>query len=178
MTRLSHSHDRFKTVFKRLDGLKFYGQVLEIPDTARVSNFLTPRRYLRTSIKSVIAPRDVVIIGDKKYIVAEHGDGFFTEEIYKHFKLFEVDKEATWMVNTTVTNAVTGVKTVSRAPSLEKAYLSTQPKSDLQGELKIPLQSFVCISDKILVKDQLVDGKVVTRVDTVLGVTLVEIREV
>ncbi len=177
-TRLASSHERFKTVFKKIDGSKFYGQILDIPDTSRVSNFLSTRRYLRTSIKSSIAPRDVIIVGDRKYIVAEHGVGFFTEEIYKHFKLFEVDKEAVWKTNTNVEDPVTGIISPSRNPSSITAYLSTQPKTDMQGELKIAIQSFTCVSNVELQKDQIVDGKIVTQVDNVLGVTLVEIREI
>ena len=107
--RLLETGEKFKMKFKKVGGGEFFGQILDIPDTSRVSNFLSARRYLRTRPNTSVVPADVMIANGKKYIVAEHGDGFFKEVIYKHFKLFEVDHEFTWARKAQVENPVTEI---------------------------------------------------------------------
>lgn len=177
-SRLSNTGVRFRSTFKRTDGHQFFGQLLDIPDTARVSNFLSARRYLRTNIGTQIKPADVITAHNKDYIVAQHGDGFFNSPIYTHFKLFQVDKTYTWSKHTLLEDDVTGIKEITLTAQATKIPLSIQPKSLIEDTINIQQQSFVAVASEPVKVNDTLDNMVVTRVDNVLGVYLLELKEI
>lgn len=181
MNRLSNTGEKFKMKLKKVGGGEFYGQLLENPDTSRVSNFLTPRRYLRTGIKTSVKPCDVIIANRVKFIVAEHGDGFYKEPIYKHFKLFQVDLEFTYYKKSYTENSVTGIQELNRNVQPEVVYISMQPKSDIEDSINIAQQTYTAISNKEIKRDETLvsSGKsyTVIKTDAVLGVYLLELKE-
>lgn len=169
---------RFRAKYKKIDGSSFYGQILEIPDTSRVSNFLSARRYLRTQPKTNVSARDVIVVNGVMYIVAEHGDGFYVDPIYKHFKLFEVDQTLEHYAMVGRKNPVTGVEQFVRDAYTDDVYLSTQPHSLIKDSINIPQTSKTAISDKELAVDDRVGPYLVIKSDIVLGVNLVELKTV
>lgn len=176
--RLSTTGNKFKMKFRKVNGTEFYGQFLEIPDTSRVSNFLSPRRYLRTGPLTNVKPCDVIIANKVKYIVGEHGDGFYKEVIYKHFKLFQVDSEFTWTRKTSVTDPITGIVKTGLDPQPTTVYISMQPKSDIEDSVNIPQQTYTAISNLAVSRGETIDRFLVTKVDKVLGVYLLEMKEI
>lgn len=176
-TRLKKVGDKFRMKFKKVTGAEFYGQFLDIPDTARVSNFLSARRYLRTAPETSVIPTDVIIAGKEKFIVGEHGTGYYLEPIYKHFKLFQVDLESTIKRKAEVKNPVTGLKEVVRVAVPGTLYLSTQPKSMTVDEINIPQDNLVAVCDKEVLKGDAINGMLVVKVDRVLGLYLIELKE-
>lgn len=169
---------RFQMPFYTVVNKMVMGQMLSLPDTSRVSNFLSARRYFRTFPDTNLVLGDVLVANGKKYVVAEHGDGFYLEPIYTHFKLFEVDVEAVWYKKAFTTDTVTGIKTMTRSLQTDKVYMSLQPKSQVTDEISIPQQTFTAVVNREVDRDDILDGKVVTKVDHVLGVYLVELKEV
>ena len=163
---------------KKIGGGYFYGQILDIPDTSRVSNFLSARRYLRVNPSSLIVAGDVVSGGTTKYIVATHAEGFFLGPIYRHFKLFVVDKEFQYKKKSFVENPVTGIKELVLSEQIETAYLSLQPSSDVSDIIKIPQETFIGICNIPMSRDDQIDNYIVTKVNEVLGVYLLELKEV
>lgn len=175
---LSKVGDNFKMKMKLVTGQQFYGQFLEIPDTSRVSNFLSARRYLRTNVNTIVKPKDVMIADGVKYIVAEHGTGFYQEPIYKHFKLFQVDTElANYKQQVKTKNPITGVWETGRENSTVKVYLSMQPRGLIEDSLDIQQQIYTAVSNVQLQRNDIVNDLVVTKVDHVLGVYLLELKE-
>lgn len=177
VSRLLKTGEKFKTKFKKVGGGEFYGQLLDLPDTSRVSNFLSPRRYLRVSSKSSIKPTDVIIADGVKFIVGEHGTGFHFAPIYIHYKLFQVDVEAQWYRNSVEEDIVTGQEKTVRTLQQETVYLSTQPKALIEDDIHIQQQTYVAISNLRVGRNDIVDNKIVTRVDDVLGLYLIEMKE-
>ena len=171
--------NRFRSTFRILNGPKFYGQILDIPDTSRVSNFLSARRYLRTKINSIVKVADVIITPMNKYIVADHGEGFYVDPIYKHHKLFQVDRELNWTRLVRSKNPNTGLITVTDTVELGTAFLSVQPTTSEKDQILIDAPKSIIITQADLhLEDRLGnDLYVVTKVDKVLGVTLAELRE-
>lgn len=163
--------------YKTVQGMEFYGQFLSIPDTSRVSNFLSARRYLRTVPNTPLLPRMVMVAEGLKYIVAEHGTGFYVVPIYKHFKLFEVDMEAQWRQTSFTENPVTGVKEQNMDETGPTIYLSTQPHSVISDTLNIPNPVKTAITNADVKVDDIVGGYVVIKSDVVLGVNLIEMKE-
>lgn len=163
----------------KLDGSTFKGQFLDIPDTSRVSNFLSPRRYLRTAIGTNVKFTDVIASQGFQYIVAEHGVGYYKEPIYMHFKLFQVSSAEDWYVfDNTTKNAVTGISEPTRTLQTEKVYVSLQPKGLIDDMIHIQQQTYSAVVDKPVSRDDIIGNLIVTKVDAVLGVYYVEMKEV
>jgi hypothetical protein len=125
-----------------------------------------------------LSPRDVVTANGIKYITAEHGDGFYLEPIYKHFKLFEVDSIVNWYPAKVNVNPVTGLENVYRDELEEEVYLSTQPKSSIEDSIHIPHKTLVAVCNAAVKVDDRVGDYVVTKSDAVLGVTLLEMKKI
>lgn len=176
MSRLLTVGNRFRAVYKKLDGTSFYGQMLSIPDTSRVTNFLTARRYLRTQPNTNLNIADVVVINGEKYITAEHGTGHYVIPIYKHFKLFEVTEEAQWYKAELLEDPVTGIKQIVREKKSGIVYLSTQPKTDIEDAIQIQSKRKSCICNAPVKVDDKIGEYIVTKADPVLGVTLLELK--
>lgn len=179
MNKLLQVGLRFRSRFYLINGLSFLGQMLSIPDTSRVSNFLSARRYLRTQPKTIIKPRDVMIANGIKYIIAEHGDGFYVDPLYKHFKLFEVDRLANWYIRRQVIDPVTKVESYEVPDVPEgKIYLSTQPHALIRDSINIPQDAIIVITNAPVAVDDKIGDYLVTKSDVVLGVTLAELRQI
>lgn len=178
LSRLKTIGERFKMRFTRIDGFQFFGQMLDIPDTARVSNFFSARRYLRVATECEIKPSDVVIINKVKYIIGEHGDGFYHEPIYRFFKLFAVDLQANYYASIQAKNAITGVweRHFDTVPTT--IYLSTQPESQVEDSIGIPQQRLLALCNHPAVKDDKIGNYIVTKVDFQLGIYVVELKEI
>lgn len=176
--RLSRIGEFFKSRFSMVDGPDFYGQILDLPDTSRVSNFLSVRRYLRTSVNTNVQARNVIIAGSVKYIVACHGDGYYKESIYKHFKLFEVDEIWDWYPVKEHVDPVTKVRNQTRDDYEGLVHLSTQPMrfSD-DPAINIPLETKIAVVDKAVNVDDKIGNYIVTKTDVVLGVNLIELKK-
>ena len=177
MNRLQGVGARFKTKLKTVTGKEFYGQILQPPDTSRVSNFLSARRYLRTTPETPVVFGDVVITGDRKFIVADHAEGFYVDHIYTHFKMFEVDDELLYYPYQDTFDAVTGVKYRQVSPNGTKVYVSTQPKASISDALHIPTYTKVAICNADIPVDSKLGGYQVTRNDKMLGIYVLEMKK-
>lgn len=175
--RLAKVGSRFKMKFKTIAGLEFFGQMLDIPDTSRVTNFFSARRYMRVSPGCPLKPTDVVIANGIKYLVGFHGDGYHHEPIYRHYKMFEVDQEVAWYKKTFTENPVTGVKELTRTPQATTVYLSMQPKSQIEDTIKIPQQTYLALSNVEVARDEVLGKYIVTKVDEQLGLFVLELKE-
>lgn len=144
--------------------------MLSIPDTSRVSNFHSARRYLRTDVESFIVPGDVINVDGVLFIVADHGTGFYQQPIYKHFKLFQVDLTAQWFKTEDVMDPVTGVISHSYETTPTLVYLSTQPKPSIDDQLKVQTLQITAICNVAVNLSDKVGEYKVTKVDSELGV--------
>lgn len=169
---------KFRSVFKKIDGSSFYGQMLEIPDTSRVSNFLSARRYLRVTPESPIQPRDVIVVAGVTYIVATHGTGFYVDPIYRHMKLFEVDEVLPWYSTYVSQDPVTGIDIQVISDSPTTVYLSTQPRRDMMDEMQIPIEQQTAVCNAAVNVGDKIGAYKVTKVDKELGVYVIELKKV
>lgn len=179
MSRISNVHERFKSLMYTVKGRPFFGQILNIPDTSRVSNFLSSRRYLRVSPEQNINWGDVIIALGRKFIVADHGEGYSPQGIvYKHFKLFAVSDEVTFKRVISTKNSVTGIMSKTLVEDDSISYLSIQPKNSSEDSVtKIPNQNHIILCNVEVKKDDEFDDKIVIKVDKALGIYILEVKE-
>lgn len=170
-------HERYRSRFKILGGSDFYGQILDIPDTSRVTNFLSPKRYLRTGPFSPVKPGDVVVLFGVMYIVGEHGTGFLIAPLYKQFKMLQVDIELPWERNTDVVDTVTGVVKSGARTSLGTAYISLDTKNDIEDALNIQTERRLFVTDKDVAVEDYLGDFIVTKVDKLIGLSVCEVKD-
>jgi len=176
--RLRRAGQKFRAKYKIVGGGNFYGQLLDIPDTSRVSNFFSVRRYLRVLPNSGIVAGMLVEVDDDTYIVAKHASGYYKNQIYTHFKMFSVDEERVWTSKTTSINAVTGLHEKDVLVNNGTIQLSVQPKGDIEDSISIQVpQHTVITNTAVSVDDMLGDNWVVTGVDKQLGIYVVTVKE-
>lgn len=177
MLGIRGAHLKYQSKFTRLDGLAFYGQILDIPDTSRVSNFLSARRFLRVSTGSIIRAADVIYALGTRYILGNHGTGILVTPLYKHFKMFQVDLELPWSRNTDVVDAVTGITKSGARSALGTAFISLDTKNDIEDSLQIQTERKVFITDKDVKVEDYLGTYIVTKVDKLLGISICEVKE-
>lgn len=165
---------RFRDVYKLLDGRRFYGQILDIPDTTRVSNFHSARRLLRTSLESPLTPGTIFISPNgERFLAAEHGISYG----YHHFKLFQMDLTLQWKRDNKVTDAVTGLTKGSVVKtSLGQIEGTYEDKSSVEDQLLVPKARNTLITNAALQLGDYADDRVVFEVINQLGVTIAGVR--
>lgn len=177
VNRLLSVGDRFRAKYKTITGKDVLGQMLDIPDTSRVSNFLSARRYFRVRPNSNLLVGDILVVSGQQFIVAEHGTGFYKEPIYRHHKLFEVDQALEWRQALEYPNPVTGISETRVAEEGETVYLSIQPKSSLEDRVHIPQEQLVALCNQSVAVGDVVGDYLVTKSDHVLGIYLLEMKK-
>ena len=177
--RLRNVGKSFRGKHKIDGGPHFYGQILDPPDTSRVSNFLSARRYLRVHNNSPVRAGMIVNVDKKDYLVATHATGFFRNPIYTHFKLFQIDATLEWISKSDrIKNPITGVWEVASDVSKGDIKVSVQPKSTMEDELRIQTPQHVVLSaEELVVGDKLGPDWVVTKVDPQLDVWVIDVKE-
>lgn len=174
---LSQIGKRFQGYYKTTTSKRVSGQFLSIPDTSRVSNFLSPRRYFRTSPETNLRIGDVLIANGTQFIVAEHGDGFYKTLIYKHFKMFEVDSVVELYKKTKTVDTITGLKDIEASKPSGKIYLSIQPGRYIEDSTKFSLETHTAVCNRSdITVDDMVGDFVVTKVDHMLGIAVLELK--
>lgn len=169
----------FQSKYKTLTGKVVSGQFLSIPDTSRVTNFLSARRYFRTQPDTKLQPGDILLSEGDKFIVAEHGTGYYKQPIYKHFKMFQVDEIKPWSRKVTTTNAITGLKDKTSDQALGDVYISIQPDRYIEDGTKLALDSHIAVCNKADVQvNDIIGGYLVYKVDIMLGVSVLSLRQV
>ena len=169
----------FQSKYKTTSGKTISGQFLSIPDTSRVTNFLSARRYFRTQPDTKLVPGDILMSDGDLFIVAEHGTGYYKTPIYKHFKMFQVDQQTAHTRKVVATNTVTGLKDKTSDQALGNVYLSIQPDRYIEDGTKLALDSHIAVCNKSDVQvNDLIGGYLVYKVDIMLGVSVLSLRQV
>ncbi|WP_419902127.1 hypothetical protein [Kiloniella sp.] len=168
---------RFKSRLRTIDGRSFYGLIGKLPNNRSDINFVTPRRVLEVSPNTKITVRTTFKAPDRKvYLTADNGSISQQLEIYKTFRLFEMQQLLPWSTKIKTKNPVTGLEeTTSNSPSTP-IYTTLEPLSDERDSLKIPGRRFRLITGADLKVDDKVGAYTVTKIDTLLGVTIAEVK--
>lgn len=175
--RLQDAGARYRTRFKIVGGIRFYGRLFEVPDTTRVTNFHSARRILQVRPQTPVKVGDVILTPtQQRYIVAEHGEGFRERHVYSEFKLFEAENTGSWTREQTAEDTVTGLQNKSSIVDLGTIYFGLQPAGTVTGKLQIPDSKFDLITHAALEPGDQVDDYVVQRVVKQLGIYIAEVR--
>lgn len=161
-------------------GRRFRGQLTDIPDTTRVSNFNSARRLLRVGPASTIAPGDVFTTpGGTVYLIAEHGTQYQKNRIlYKHFKLFEMTDQVTVSREGVETrDPITGKRVAGTDVTINDVWVAYEPRPQYEDTLRVPIDRRQVITGQVVAQGDRINNWVVEDVIQQLGVYIVTINE-
>lgn len=178
MPSLSRPNDRFSINFEIIEnGSGTFRGIITEPGQGDVPTyqFNLPRRLLRvTSHLPITAGMVVKDLGGTVFVLANHGASESRdEELFRNFRMFEAPKKYTWQTRGKETDVVTKLQRdtgLIDQPDIWGCYEPT-PESFDRG-LRTSVETGRFITNKQINRDDMVDGRKVTRVDDQLGIYL------
>lgn len=167
---------RFNTRIRILSGQDFFGLLLPAP-VLSTSGQMNPQRYLRTTINPPVHFGDVIQADTQKFIVAEHGEGYYSSPIYQHFKLYPVDDEFVLETTNETTDSVTGEVIRSHGSPLQTVYLSYITQTARSEELIVGQNMKTAVCNALVLPGDKVGGFICTKSAPVLGVYMIELKQ-
>lgn len=175
MPSLRKVNDRFVDRIEVIEnGSGYFQGIVDEPSQGTIPayQFTSPRRLVRTNpgvpIKSGMVIRTK---GNATYIVGDLGD---SDDIFQSFRLFEVTGRYLWQHRTTSIDPVTELPTDSGMQTKGTIWGTYEPdsKEALDRQLHLDMETGRFITNADIQRDDIVDGKRVTRVDHVLGLKM------
>lgn len=176
LSRLLGAAYNLFTELQIINSSKFKGQVLDIADTTRVTNFHTARRLLRVLPNSIVQVNDVVKTpGGQIFLCASHGDGYMGNVVFTQFKLFELTQMGVWSRPTTLIDPVTGLDTDATPIPMGIIHYELEPAGTLSDMLNVTTEQYSVITNADLKIGDRLDRFIVTDVSKQIGVTVAKV---
>lgn len=166
-----------RTLFRTDEGLEFFGEVNDVPGDSRSNPFRIPQRILKVEPETWLTAGEVIVSPfGRRFLCAEHGDGLSSWNIFRSFRLFELDRTVEIFRRVEVIDDLTGLKkTIHNHPvgSFDTVFEPLTP----QEEVSVPFDRYRMLTGSEVFKDDLVDEKYrVVRVEKLLGIYVSEIQ--
>lgn len=159
-----------------INGQRFRGQLLDISDTTRVTNFHTSRRLLRVRPNSPVNVADLIQTDTAQvFLCASHGDGFVGKMVYRYFKLYEMGSTAMWQRRVTTEDIVTGLDRNDELTDMGMIYFALEQAGTVSDQLHIKSGKYSIITNADLQPNDTIGDYNVLRSDKLLGVTIAEV---
>ena len=166
---------RFHTEFSTAAGFIFRGTLSVAPEShAAPADFAAPRLWLRVHPECGVAARDEVTDEQgRRFLLAEHE---LAGTVYRAFKAFPLTHQVSWQRMSTVVDALTQLPKSTTPAELGPIWVLRDPKArvfvDLQTHISPNTQTIV--TGQAIALNDTIDGKVIKRLNPVLGVFLAE----
>lgn len=175
MVSLRKVNDRFVDRIEVIEkGSGFFQGIVDEPSQGSLPSyqFTNGRRILRTNPGVPVKPGMVIrTAGGAIFIVGQLGDD---DTVFQSYRLFEVTGRYNWQTRGKIIDPVTKLPQDTGLVSKGVIWGTYEPASqqvfDRQLHLNMETGNFITNAD--LQRDDLVDGKRVTRIDRVLGIKL------
>lgn len=168
--------DRFLKEMATDEGTRFRGAIMPASDQeGSPFEFSAPRLILRTRVEAEVHAGVIFKSpGGPRYLVGEH---YAVENDYRSWRLFQIERKYLWARTIEATDQLTGLK---------KATATPQPLGELWGCVEFDRRMFtdpglrlkterVTVITNLPVKvGDTLDGQLVTRVTTDLGLYIIE----
>jgi hypothetical protein len=166
---------RFQRELSTDAGFIFMGTISTAPEGhAPASDYTNPRLWLR------VAPELDLVAGSE--IIDEMGRHFLTAThesaagVFRTFKLVPLTVQVSWKRVGSIVDALTQLKKSTDPTELGPIWVSQDPQSRLffDPQVHIAPNRVSLVTGRSIQLNDLIDGKVVKRVNSVLGVNLAE----
>lgn len=181
MVSLATAGLRFNSIMQTDAGFPFSGTIEPAEEGDMPSyDFSVPRLILRVSRDCpVMTGATIVDVADRRYLLGDH-DVSFAYNVIEHrtHRLFAMTDQVSWERGTTVTDTLTNLQKATGKTPLGNIWvlLERQERQFADNTLRVKEDIRRIITGTELQLGDLVDGSVVKRIDSVLGVWLAEIQ--
>jgi hypothetical protein len=169
---------RFASEFETTTGFRFRGTLQPVPEGSANASFLSPRLWLKVETDVDINAGDQIVDpAGRRLLLGANDQAFWSDDpIYKSFRCFVLDHRVSWWRATLLTDTLTGLQHATGKQDLGMIWVLLEPdRSYLDGTLRVaPNNANLLTGEDIRLGDE-IDGRIVKRINTVLGVTLAEI---
>lgn len=181
MPSLERTARRFLSTYQKVDGTIFEGTIFHA-DEGQVPSYdwANMRLLMRTPPDTPVVARDEIFdTFGRRFLVAEHGAGqLMDRRLYRVWRLIELTHQVTWTRATTSVDALSQETKKTGITSLGPIWVAMEPYGREMPDrmFKVSEQMHRVVTGQALQLNDLLDNKVVKRLDTVLGVLLAEIQ--
>jgi len=140
------------------------------------ANFQAPRRLLKVSANSTLTAGTVIISDSGRfYLCAENGEGEYDGTLYRTFMLIEVPLLVTWGRRATTKDTVTNLDKVTGNTNLGHLRCALEPVGADSDQINVPKAVYRVVTGGAIQAGDLLAGRIVGRVETLLGVQVAEV---
>lgn len=181
MPSLQRADDRFGAKLTIIDGGsgQFTGVITE-PNQGEVPSyqFNLPRRLLRVDAKVPVKPGIVVRASEGTvWMVGEHGDAETGRgALFRTFRLFEATQKFTWQKRGKTVDTVTGLPKDTGLVDQSSIWGLYEPSPEMfDRQMRTSFEGGRFITNADVQRDDIIDGRKVSRVDIQLGLRLCQL---
>lgn len=177
MANLAKVQSRFEVEFKVIEGGSGHlgGVISEAEQSSQPTYiFIQPRHVLRVRLPSALRTGMVLMspAGDY-YVAGENGASEnYRGVLWQSYRLFEATRTVKWQRRVKSTDVVTGLERDSYLEDLGDIWAALEPTErevvDRRAHMSLEQSRFITGAN--VLEDDLLDGRPVTRADTMLGV--------
>lgn len=181
MVSLKTAGLRFDSLMHRSDELPFYGTIEPDLEGKLIGyDYSFPRRLLRVSadcqVKTLDIIRDAI---DRWYLVADH-DGSFAYNVieYRSHMLIPLNKNVAWERETKTIDPLTKLEKSAGKQLVENVWVLQERvnREQADGTMRVKEEALTVFSAAKFQLNDIVDGKVVKRINEFRGIYLSEIQ--
>jgi hypothetical protein len=181
MASLQSAARRGESLLQTETGLEFLGTIAAVDEGDVPSyDFTTPRTLLRVQPDCPVAAGiQILDVYGRRFAVANHAMAAQDNvKLYKVFRLYEMTHQVSWKRATTSNDPLTGLPKQSGKPELGPIWCAMEPfqREPIDLKLRLKEQVYRILTTASLALNDEIEGMVVKRLDTVLGVKLAEIQ--
>lgn len=176
MKTLQRSFARFDDWFVSSTGLRFRGSTQTAKEgISAISNFLETRLVLHVRSEELAQPGMVVVDArGRRFLLAEHDRSSHTRVL----KMFPVTTFASWKRETQTTESVTGLPMGSGLQDLGGVWCAIElyGREEIDRQTHIGMDRSRVLTGSDVRLNDLIEGRMVRRLNTVYGIKVLEIQ--
>lgn len=181
MPSLRGVSNRFASLYMTEGGFAIRGTIFPVEEGKIPSYDFTPSRLLfRTSPDSLAAAGQILIDEyGRRFLLADLGKvDFMGDPTYRTFRLYEMTHQMVWTRESTIIDPVTKLERSTGRQDLGTIWVALElyGREEVDRTLRILEETSRVITGSALQLNDQLDGRVVRRVNPLLGVTVAEIQ--
>lgn len=180
MLSLRTVSQRFASTFETSTGFRFSATLSPAAEGSAPNDFATPRVWLRIDPDLLVidVKAEVQDPAGRWWLLADHEQSVVADQpIYRSFRAFRLTHTVSWTRVTTVVDTLTGLPKSSGESNLGPIRCVMDPdRTYRDGVLRVTPNAIQVVTGQAVALGDKIDGRVVKRINPVLGVYLAEIE--
>lgn len=168
---------RFRSIYRTLDGARFYGQIFAPPVLDNPNRMEQPRLFLKVGMTCAIGVGAVIVAQSKNYLVCENAQSDREVPQYRTYKLIRLDQYLPLTRQEIATDAATGfARSYDISDPIGSIWCAVEVDRTIRDTLGVTAEQYKLFTNAVLKIKDTVGRYTVTLVDTQLGITVATVK--